>query len=99
MPPFFYIGGIMQFTKKLENFTDTERLLLGILEELQKISSLLHQPKVVETPKKDIGRTVSVKKKKSTKKYTCGKCGREFDNAHVRTNHERNCKGGVKDSN
>jgi len=89
----------MQYTKKPENFTDTERLLLGILEELQKISSLLHTPKVVETPKKDIVRTVSVKKTKSTKKYSCRKCGREFDNSRVRTNHEKNCKGGVKDSN
>jgi len=89
----------MQYTKKPENFTDTERLLLGILEELRKISSLLHTPKAVETPKKDIVRTVSVKKPKSTKKYSCRKCGREFDNARVRTNHEKNCKGGVKDSN
>ena len=89
----------MQYTKKPENFTDTERLLLGILEELQKISSLLHQPKVVETPKKDVERTVSAKKTKSVKKYPCKKCGREFDNARVRTNHEKNCKGGVKDSN
>ena len=89
----------MQYTKKPENFTDTERLLLGILEELQKISSLLHTPKVVETPKKDVGRTVSVKKTKEIKKYSCKKCGREFGNARVRTNHEKNCKGGVKDSN
>jgi len=89
----------MQYTKKPENFTDTERLLLGILEELRKISSLLHTPKVVEAPKKDVVRTVSVKKVKSIKKYSCKKCGREFDNSRVRTNHEKKCKGGVKDSN
>jgi len=89
----------MKYIKKQENFTDTERLLLGILEELQKISSLLHKLKVMETPKKDIGRTVSVKKTKSVKKYPCRKCGREFDNSRVRTNHEKNCKGGAKDSN
>jgi len=89
----------MQYTKKPENFTDTERLLLGILEELQKISSLLHQPKVVETPNKDVGRTVSVKKTKSDKEYKCGVCGRTFDNPHVRTNHQRKCKGGAENSN
>lgn len=89
----------MQFTKKPENFTDAERLLLGILEELRNISSLLHTPKVAETPMKDNGRTVSVKKNSSVKKYSCDKCGREFDNAHVRTNHQRNCRGGVRNSN
>lgn len=75
----------MKFTTKPENWSDTNKLLWLILQELKKMN----------TPKESVCSTrESIEKPKSKKAITCKVCGEKFDNRGLFLRHMKVHKEG-----
>lgn len=71
----------MQFVKRIENFSDTDKLLYLILQELKRINSLPCPTREDTEEVKDTVKTI-----------TCKICGEQFTNRGLFLSHMREHK-------